>query len=361
MDSLTQIVLGSSVAAACVERGQRRKALILGGVLGLLPDLDVLIDYGNPVENFVNHRSFSHSLFVLVPFSFLLWLLLRRSWRVIRVSSHRWLLAILLALVTHPLLDAHTAYGTQLWWPLSVPPTMWSTLFIIDPLYTVPLLVGAVATALKPRLRVSGLLLGTGLALSSVYLGWSWLAKGMVERHVTANLDGGELADAPRFSTPTPLNTLVWRVIVMTNDGYKEGYDSVLARGPVRFRSYSSERQAVQAASDIWAVERLRWFSHGFLRATVEEDRLILSDLRMGQHANYVFSHIVARHQRGHWEAMAPVRVPTSFDVGVLEETWKHLWQARLRHPHQLDGNGLKRYPLSVAPTPTHGTSRRDG
>ena len=40
-----------------------------------------------------------------------------------------------LALITH-LLDAFTVHGTQLWWPLPVRPTMWSTVFIIDPLYT---------------------------------------------------------------------------------------------------------------------------------------------------------------------------------------------------------------------------------
>jgi inner membrane protein len=53
-------------------------------------------------------------------------------------------LGIQLALVTHPLLDAFTVYGTQLWWPLMPPPTMWSSVFIIDPLYTIWLLVACV-------------------------------------------------------------------------------------------------------------------------------------------------------------------------------------------------------------------------
>ena len=77
MDSITQSVLGASIAGAVAPAGHRRKALLVGAALGTLPDLDVLIDYGDAVRNFTYHRGFSHSLLVLAPFSLLLWLLLR--------------------------------------------------------------------------------------------------------------------------------------------------------------------------------------------------------------------------------------------------------------------------------------------
>ena len=112
MDSLTQAVLSASIAGAVAPAGQRRKALLVGAALGTLPDLDVVIDYGDAVRNFTNHRSFSHSLIVLATFSVLLWLLLRRWWAPVREAPLRWLAVISLALLTHPLLDAHTAYGT---------------------------------------------------------------------------------------------------------------------------------------------------------------------------------------------------------------------------------------------------------
>lgn len=76
MDSLTQAVLGASVQGALLGRWQGRKALLYGALLGTLPDLDVLIDYGDAVANMTRHRGFSHSLFVLTGFSLLLaWLL----------------------------------------------------------------------------------------------------------------------------------------------------------------------------------------------------------------------------------------------------------------------------------------------
>ena len=135
----------------CAPRGERRKALLLGAALGTLPDLDVLIDYGDAVRNFTYHRGFSHSLFVLAPFSLLLWLVVRRWWAPVRAAPGQWLAAISLALLTHPLLDAHTAYGTQLFWPMTLRPTMWGTIFIIDPLYTLPLLIGVLVAVFATR------------------------------------------------------------------------------------------------------------------------------------------------------------------------------------------------------------------
>ena len=143
MDSITQAALGAAIGGAVAPAGQRRKALLVGAALGTLPDLDVLIDYGDAVANFTYHRGFSHSLLVLPPFALLLWLALRRWWAPVREAPARWLAIIGLALITHPLLDAHTAYGTQLFWPLTLPPTMWATLFIIDPLFTLPLLAAS--------------------------------------------------------------------------------------------------------------------------------------------------------------------------------------------------------------------------
>ncbi|MGB3392755.1 MAG: metal-dependent hydrolase, partial [Stenotrophomonas sp.] len=156
MDSLSQIVLGGAVAAVIAPAGQRRAALLAGAALGTLPDLDGLLIAaftGDPISLMTVHRSFSHSLFVLPLLGTLVWWLYRRFGHG-RVASApvRWWWATVLALVTHPLLDAFTVYGTQLWWPLMPHPVMWSSVFIIDPLYTVWLaLACAVAWLARER------------------------------------------------------------------------------------------------------------------------------------------------------------------------------------------------------------------
>ena len=325
MDSLSQAVLGASVAGAIAPAGHRGKAMLLGAGLGTLPDLDVFIDFGGAVENFTYHRGFSHSLLVLAPFSVLLWLLLRRWWTPVRDAPLRWLCAIGLTLLTHPLLDAHTAYGTQLFWPLPVPPTSWATLFIIDPLYTLPLLVGVLVAAF--RRRVAGTALRLGLVLSTLYVGWSWVAQATVSRNVEDALASMQLQDAPVFMTPTPLNTLLWRVVVMTDDGYLEGFDSLLIdEGVMRFTAHASAVDAMNIAGDVWAVERLRWFARDFVKASVENDKLVISDLRMGQEPVYVFSHVVAARGNPHWTPISTELLPMSFGDRALAETWDRIW-----------------------------------
>jgi inner membrane protein len=327
VDSLTQAVLGASVAGACAPRGHRRKALLAGAALGTLPDLDVFIDYGGAVENFTYHRGFSHSLFVLAPFSLLLWWALKRLWAPVREAPGRWLAAVSLALLTHPLLDAHTAYGTQLFWPIPVSPTSWATLFIIDPLFTLPLLVATLLAAFRPARPVSDTGLRVGLALSALYLGWSWTAQGLVTRHTEAALADAGLANAPMFITPAPFNTLLWRVVVLTPAGYLEGFDSlVVDEAELTFSAFEADTRALEQAGNVWAVQRLRWFARNFVTADVENDRLVISDLRMGQEPNYVFRHIVAKRGNPHWEPVPTELLPFSIDQRALGAVWQRLW-----------------------------------
>ena len=327
MDSLTQAVLGASIAGACAPRGQRRKALLAGAALGTLPDLDVLIDFGGAVENFTYHRGFSHSLFVLAPASLLIWWALKLAWAPVKAAPGRWLAAISLTLLTHPLLDAHTAYGTQLFWPLTVPPTSWATLFIIDPLYTLPLLTGTLLAAFLPARPMSDTGLRAGLALSTLYLAWSWTAQGIVARHADTVLAEAGIDNAPVFITPTPFNTMLWRVVVQTGDGYLEGFDSLLVDEPdLEFQSHSSDTRALAAAGEIWAVGRLRWFARDFIKAEVDDGRLVISDLRMGQEPHYVFRHVVAARNNPHWEAVPSELLPFSVDQRALGTLWQRLW-----------------------------------
>lgn len=327
MDSVTQAVLGAAIGGAIAPAGQRRKALLVGAALGTLPDLDVLIDYGDAVANFTYHRGFSHSLFVLPPVALLLWLALRRWWAPVRNAPLRWLAIIGLALITHPLLDAHTAYGTQLLWPLDSPPVMWATLFIIDPLFTLPMLVAVVITAAWPTKKSSGSVARAALLLSTLYLGWSWTAQSIVARHTEDALAERGFSGAPVFITPTPFNTLLWRIVVLTEHGYLEGFDSLLVDdGPIDFSAYRSDRQLLLDADTVWAVSRLRWFSRNFVKAGVVDGRLLITDLRMGQEPIYVFTHVVAARGNPHWEPVATELISPAIDERVLMDAWRRMW-----------------------------------
>ena len=344
MDSLSQIVLGGAVAAAIAPAAHRRAALLAGAALGTLPALDGLVIArltSDPVQWMTLHRGASHSLFVLPLVAWFIWWLFRRRGGRVAQAPRRWFWAMLAVLVTHPLLDAFTVYGTQLFWPLPVSPTWWSTVFIIDPLYTVWLLLAcAVAWFARERLLAQRVLVA-GLIVSSAYLGWSVLAKGMVDRAATATLASMGLQQAPRFSVATPFNTLLYRVVVLTPEGdYLVGDRSVLAdRGPMRFTRHATDQTALQSAAHLPAVQRLMWFNGGFMRAQIrrqaqgraQADVLVLSDLRMGSEPDYSFNFAVARRQGGAWQAIAPERVPglvltRDAVAAALRQQWQRIW-----------------------------------
>jgi len=326
VDSITQAALGATVVAVIVPKAYRRPALLAGAALGTLPDLDVLIDYGDAVADFTYHRGFSHSLFVLTPLAALIWVVLKHYWSPVREDPAAWFFAISLTLVTHPLLDAHTVYGTQLFWPLKTPPVMWSTIFIIDPLYTIPLLLGSLAAAFWPTRIVSARLLCAGLVLSTVYLGWSWVAKGLIEKNASKQLATAGLQNRPRVTTPTPFNTLLWRIVVQKDDEFLEGFDSLLRdEGSIEWRAIDTDIIELRRTQSLPAIERMLWFTHGFARVGAVDNSLVVTDLRMGQDPDYVFSFRVAKKQGAGWQAVSSEMLPFYVRQRALQQTWQRL------------------------------------
>ncbi len=337
MDSLTHLFVGGVIAAAIAPKQHRRAALLAGMALNTLPDLDVLplMLSDDPVLRMTWHRGATHSWLVLPLLAWAIWWFFKRRGGRVAQDPRRWWWAIFACLMAHPLLDSFTVYGTQLLWPLPLPPMMWSSLFIIDPLFTLPWLLAFVVAwfarerPLAQRALVAGIVLGVG------YVGWSLLAKALVEREAGRALATMGLADAPRFSVPQPFNTLLWRVVAMTPDGFVEGERSLVAdRGPMRFHAYRSDVAALDAAQGIPAVARILWFNHHFAKTAVRDGTLVLSDLRMGSEPDYGFNFAVARHDNGQWIALDPPRQP-QFEW-KMRRGWGDLWR-RIWHEPAMD------------------------
>ncbi|NIC43286.1 metal-dependent hydrolase [Aquabacterium sp. A08] len=288
MDSLTQLALGAAVGVAVMGRRTAAwKAALWGGIAGTLPDLDALIDHGDAVLNMVLHRADSHALLYLALAGWPLgWLVARlhgeaQQWR-------RWGLALTLALTTHALLDALTVYGTQLLRPFTDTAYGVGSLFIIDPAYTLPLLLGLGWALLRPGrgLRANA----AGLALSTAYAGWSVLAQAGVAEHARQSLAAAGLPSQQVLVTPAPFSTALWRIVAVDDAQYHEGYYALLDRGrPVAFRSHPRGAELIRAHGQHPQVQRIARFSDGFYRLHRRDGRLWVTDLRMGQEPHYVF------------------------------------------------------------------------
>jgi inner membrane protein len=326
MDSLTQIALGSAVGVAVMGRRTAVwKAALWGAVAGTLPDLDAFIDHGDPILNMTRHRAESHALFFLTLAAPLL------AWVVSRLHGEaalfkRWTLALWLVLITHPLLDAMTVYGTQLLQPFTDHPYGVGSVFIIDPAYTVPLIVGVVA-ALRLKNERGQHWNTAGLALSTLYLVWSFGAQQYVERIARASLEQAGVEAQGLLVTPSPFNTVLWRLVAITPTQYLEGHHSLLDAQPsIRWTAHDRGAELIAAHGNEPGVARMATFTHGFYSLTESDGRLFVTDLRMGQEPAYTFrfnlGSAAARANGGHAPTLEGLRP----DVGIaLPWLWQRL------------------------------------
>jgi inner membrane protein len=310
------------------------KAALWGGVAGTLPDLDVFIDHGDAIRDMVLHRAETHALFWLTLFSLPFAALVARLhgqsaiWR-------RWWLALWLALVTHPLLDVMTVYGTQLALPFTDHPFAVGSVAIIDPLYTLPLLVGA-GWALASRGSAAGLRANAlGLVLSTAYLGWGVIAQQQVDRIARASLQAQGIAAERVLVMPTTFNSLLWRVLAVDGAHHHEAFYSLFDAQPqMHFDRFDRGAELADGVAGIDGVKRIAEFSKGFYKLHDDGGRIVISDLRMGQEPAYIFSFAVARRHSPPVPLHRCEAVGLRPDIGrALPWLWRRMWGEPLPPP----------------------------
>jgi inner membrane protein len=208
MDPVTQTLLGSAAAQAVLNRKIGPAAALMGAVGGALPDIDVLAVWADPALPIEYHRHLTHSLLFIpvggavAALPFLLAARWRRQWKLV-------LAATTIGCATHGLLDLCTAYGTYLLWPLIDRRLALDIISIIDPVFTVALLI-CVLWAVITRQGRPALL---GLAVGLAYLGL-----GAVQ-HVRVAAVQRRLAVERQHEfqrgrvMPTLANLIVWRSV----------------------------------------------------------------------------------------------------------------------------------------------------
>jgi inner membrane protein len=341
MDSLTQIALGGAVGYAVLGNKVGRKAILWGAALGTLPDLDVFLPYGGEVEAFTYHRGFSHSFFVhLLVSPLIAWLIIKLH-PLTKAYKKQWFLLVFLTLTTHAALDSLTVYGTQVLWPLTEYPFGISSLFIIDPLYTLPLLLGlTVALLSKTNITRARRLNALGLIISSTYIAWTLAAKLYIENKVEAAFAQQNIRASQYLSTPAPLNTLLWRVVAMSDEHYYEGYASVFdSPSEVSFTPFATEPGLLKGIENEWGVQRLQWFTKGFYAVKRSDDMVLLSDLRMGVECAYVFNFAVGQIQDNKTIPSSYEQISQRPDLSQIGDIWHRIWDPTVVLSPELENN----------------------
>lgn len=243
MDIVTHALLGALVAQSVSPARHQRLVVVPGAGVALLPDLDVFIQSSSdPLLVLEYHRHFTHSLLfaplAALAVTFLLAPWLRQSMSKLRIFS-----LALLAYASACLLDACTSYGTYLLWPLLNEPFALGIIAVVDPLFSLMLLVCLVLTwrGYRSGFARLGLLMGLGYLL----LGWGQQQRAL---SLAETLDNDGQTLVLREAKPTLGNIVLWRVMRVTESGdlHLDAYHLSW-----RTRHYPGETRALLVAEDL--------------------------------------------------------------------------------------------------------------
>ena len=289
MDPVSQGAVGAAFAQTAAKKEHIILIGFIGFLAGLAPDLDVLIrSEDDPILFLEYHRQFSHSLFFIPIGSFFVALFIFPFVRGL-MSLRMIYIASFLGYATHGLLDACTSYGTQLFWPFSNERVTWNNISIIDPHFTIPILI-FVGTAIKTRKRL----------FSFFAIGWTtfYLSLGFVQYERTLST-AIELAhsrghDAERMTLkPSFGNLILWKSIYQHEekfyvDAIRTVRSSTWCSGEnIRMFDYQQHLPHLDEDSQQKKdIERFRWFSQDYLG--FDEEKNLVTDVRYSMIPNQI-------------------------------------------------------------------------
>jgi inner membrane protein len=289
VDSITQAALGAAVGEMMLGKRMGNRALAWGAVFGTLPDLDALLSpFLDTAANLWWHRGPSHSLLVMVLASWLLAPRLAKLWKRDKISRARAGWFVFAVWSTHVLIDCFTVYGTSVWWPLPVERVALNHLFIIDPLFTLPMLVTLVWLAFlrtKKQVPKRRRLNAWGLGLAAAYALLSVGMKQVASAGFEADLERRGTDFERRMEAPTAFNILLWRSVVDRGNEFWVGYRSVFEPRsmPVRWTVYPQRAEVLAGMEDLREVKRVKWFSDGWWIARRHVKGAWIGDMRFGE------------------------------------------------------------------------------
>ncbi|XCF05494.1 metal-dependent hydrolase [Tamlana crocina] len=329
MDSLTQIVLGAAVGEAVLGKKVGNKAMLYGAIAGTIPDFDVFAShFTDTVTALSIHRGFTHSVVFSVLFAPIF------GWLVSRIERHKsfkdWSWLFFWAFITHPILDTHTTWGTQLLWPLDLR-LAFKTIFVIDPLYTLPFLACLVLAMFQNKTSHKRRFYNNlGLTLSTAYLVLTFLFKHMAisafeEALINQNIDYDNID-----VRPSPLNTVLWSANVDTKDAYLLANYSFFDTQPILFVNHQKNHDLLGSLAENEKVQRMIAISEEWFTITENEGDLYFNDLRFGllglnlNSENFVFQYRIDVEDG---DKVSFVEMPkTNRDAKkLLAELWKRI------------------------------------
>lgn len=282
MDSITQVVLGAAIGEATLGKKIGAKAAIAGAIIATIPDLDVILYiWYSKFEMLSIHRGFSHSiLFSIIGALLIAFVLSKIKWFA-NISFKVRLYFTWLCLFTHMLLDAFTAYGTQLFLPFSNERVGFDSINVVDPVYTLPMMIGLLLSLWIYRTHKNrSSYTMYGLWISSAYLLFTLVHKQKVAHDVTERFANKNITYTSLLTMPVGVANVNWYGVAKTKDSiYMCKYNMFnVSKGDIE--AFPVNDQYLDQVEQHMAA-KMRWFAKGFYTVTKNKDTVRVYNLQV--------------------------------------------------------------------------------
>jgi inner membrane protein len=295
MDSITQATLGAVVGHLSWHKQLGPKALLAGAVIGTIPDLDIIVyPLIDEVQRLYWHRGESHSIFFLVFGAMATAWLLQRYFFKGKMTFATACWGTFLIYGTHILIDTFTIYGTQLFAPISRKGYGLGNFFIIDPLFTLPLLGGVIYICFGNRSRHARMNMMM-LFLATCYILWSLTIQSAADMKFRDAAEKAGYAVTRHLTSAGPFTTFLWRHLAEIPNGYILGYWSIFDNDDQNIvfhfiPKYAEKTETLHGGRSFAVIE---WFSQGWWCVMPSSEETIrVVDLR--------FTEIPSSRHQGH-------------------------------------------------------------
>lgn len=282
MDSITQAVLGAAIGEATLGKKIGNKAAIAGAIIATIPDLDVLLHlFYDKFEMLSIHRGYSHSIVFSIIGALLLAFVLSKIKWFTQISFKRCFLFVWLCFFTHILLDAFTAYVTQLLLPFSDRRVGFDSINVVDPVYTLPMIIGLLASiwlyrSHKNRSKFNNY----GLWISSIYLLFTLLHKEIVATNIESDFTKNNITYTSLLTMPVGVANINWYGVAKTKDSIYMCKHSAFSNTDKTITAFPINDHYLQEI-DQHIADKMRWFSKGFYTVTKHHDTIRVYNLQV--------------------------------------------------------------------------------
>jgi inner membrane protein len=282
MDSITQAVLGAAIGEVVLGKRIGIKGAIIGAIVATLPDLDVILYlFYDKLDMLSIHRGFSHSIVFSIIGAFLIAFVLSKIKWTHSIKFNKLLLCAWLCLFTHLLLDAFTAYGTQLFLPFSNKRVSFDSINVVDPVYTIPLIISLVLSlwiykSTPNRSRFSSY----GLILSSLYLIFTLINKESVKTAISKRMSLENIEYSSLLTMPLGIANVNWYGVAKSQDSIFMLKHSILSDTEQVIEAFPINEDLLELV-DSQVAKKMRWFAKGFYTVTKENDKIRIYNLQV--------------------------------------------------------------------------------